>query len=92
MSSPTVRKSSRFNEQFERTFACRRGAGKGVMSEQGGEQQQQQQRPTPPPRGDFQLSFHRFLKKEPDLEDPKVKEEELALLLDLCVKAVEAAA
>eukprot|EP00983_Pelagomonas_calceolata_P088268 1157163-Pelagomonas_calceolata.AAC.2 len=64
------------------------------MIEQGGEQQQQQQqqqqqRPPPPPRGDFQLSFHRFLKKEP--EDPEVKEE-LALLLDLCVKAAEAAA
>eukprot|EP00983_Pelagomonas_calceolata_P046336 1140113-Pelagomonas_calceolata.AAC.2 len=47
------------------------------MSEQGGKQrQQQQQRPPPPPpllRGDFQLSFHRFLKKEP--EDSKVKEE-----------------
>eukprot|EP00983_Pelagomonas_calceolata_P080829 1155320-Pelagomonas_calceolata.AAC.3 len=42
------------------------------MSEQGGEQQQQQ-RPPLPPRGDFQLRFHRFLKKEP--EDPKAKEE-----------------
>eukprot|EP00983_Pelagomonas_calceolata_P012401 397330-Pelagomonas_calceolata.AAC.1 len=38
------------------------------MSEQDGEQQQQ--RPPSPPRGDFQLSFHRFLKREP--EDPKV--------------------
>eukprot|EP00983_Pelagomonas_calceolata_P102829 1158850-Pelagomonas_calceolata.AAC.1 len=45
-----------------------------AMSEQGGEQrQQQQQRPPPPPRVDFQLSFHCFLKKEP--EDPKFKEE-----------------
>eukprot|EP00983_Pelagomonas_calceolata_P042598 1138563-Pelagomonas_calceolata.AAC.6 len=40
-----------------------------AMCEQGGEQRQQQQRLPTPPRGDFQLSFHHFLKKEP--EDPK---------------------
>eukprot|EP00983_Pelagomonas_calceolata_P035448 1108619-Pelagomonas_calceolata.AAC.1 len=34
------------------------------MNEQDGEQQQQR-----PPHEDFQLSFHRFLKRE--LEDPK---------------------
>eukprot|EP00983_Pelagomonas_calceolata_P105799 1159167-Pelagomonas_calceolata.AAC.9 len=34
------------------------------------QQQQQQQHPPPPPRRDFQLSFHRFLKREPK-EDPK---------------------
>eukprot|EP00983_Pelagomonas_calceolata_P087620 1156994-Pelagomonas_calceolata.AAC.1 len=37
------------------------------MSEQGGEQQPQH--PPPPPREDFQLSFHHFLKRDP--EDPK---------------------
>eukprot|EP00983_Pelagomonas_calceolata_P050532 1142016-Pelagomonas_calceolata.AAC.1 len=38
-----------------------------ARAEQGGEQQQQ--RPPPPPRGVFQLSFHRFLKREP--KDPR---------------------